>query len=375
MSYRVLHIIDCFLPETMNWLEALLEQSKKSCQHHIFAPYYIRNKNESFQYVEAGIHCNYPISLRSKIKSYLAFEKNKRYLEKYILEHKIQIVHFHFGHTVLPFKKWIADMSIPFCVSLYGFDYEYLVYKNPQVKIDYHHLGSKGAHFIVEGNYSKKLLESYGIATAQIHKVHMIFDRGIKVKLIPYRQPIRLLQVASYSEKKNQLGLINALNTSHAGKFRISFFGEILDHRYMRELKNLMKVKSEHTIKLHGKLNWTDYLKELQDSHFIVNLSRRSSEMDTEGGCPVFLKDGLSLGKPAIASRHCDIPEWIINDLNGFLVEENNVKQVSDILDKILLLSENEFKKLCTNAFYSVEANSKQHITSSELISVYKDIL
>ncbi len=375
MSYRILHILDCFLPETMNWLEALLVQSQEHCVHHIYALYYTRKPNIQFHYVPAGVLVKYPLSKMTKLKIRLSAFNDQQILQKYITDHNIQMVHFHFGHVAIEHKKWIAHLHLPFCVSLYGFDYEYLVYKKPTVRREYQKLSLLGGLFIVEGNYSKNLLEKYGVPPAQIFKVHMLFDRQVKQLNQRYIQPIRLFQAASYTPKKNQLELISALQNRHAGKFILSFFGEPADKKYANELKKMAKTKSRHTISLNDKLQWSDYLKELGNCHFTINLSKRSSEMDTEGGCPVLIKDGLSLGKPILTTRHCDIPEWIIENFNGFLIDENDNQQIANLLDQILVLSEYQYLQLCTNARQSVEANMKQNITSNELISIYRSSL
>src|SRR6185436_16906205 len=107
MSYKVLHIIDCFLPETMNWLEKLLEESSDVCEHHIYADYYIRSLNKKFHYADSGIHTNYPIPIPSKIKNWINRSANFDFLLQYIQKNKIQIIHFHFGNVAIQYKTWI----------------------------------------------------------------------------------------------------------------------------------------------------------------------------------------------------------------------------------------------------------------------------
>lgn len=51
-------------------------------------------------------------------------------------------------------------------------------------------------------------------------------------------------------------------------------------------------------IRFHSKISFEQYKLILQQSDVAVNLSRRSKEFDTEGGCPVFVKDALWFGKP-----------------------------------------------------------------------------
>lgn len=382
MSFRILHILDCFLPETMNWLEKLLEESSGDCEHHVFASYFISPRNNKFHYVEVGQSSAYPIPFFSKLKNKFLNSSNKKILLHYALKHNIQIVHFHFGHVAIQHKEWIQKTGLPFCISLYGFDYEYLVYKNSQVKLDYAYLSKLGGKFIVEGNYSRRLVNSYGVPQHQIHIVHMLFDRMPKslarevyVGVNSYKMPIKLLQAATYTEKKNQLGLIEALQDRHASRFIISFYGEKVDAHYYHELIRAIRTKNKHGITTQDKISIEEYLQALDNSHFAVNLSKRSKEHDTEGGCPVFLKDALSIGRPGISTRHCDIPELIVHGSNGFLLPENDSKSVTEMLDQLLHLSQKEYKRLCNNARESVKTNINENITLQNLLTVYKTIL
>ena len=74
MRIKVLHIIDVYLPETMNWLEELILLNSERYEHHIFALNKISefnpniiNARPSKQSVE------YPISFIGKLIQKLSF--------------------------------------------------------------------------------------------------------------------------------------------------------------------------------------------------------------------------------------------------------------------------------------------------------------
>ena len=136
MRLKVLHIIDCYLPETMNWIDSLLMQSEKECEHHIAAEYYINDENCKWKYVKSfGIKTSYPISNVNKIWNTLRHRSKIIALRKYISENSIQIVHFHFGHMMNQYIQSLTDCDVSFCCSLYGFDYEYLPNKSKEVRV------------------------------------------------------------------------------------------------------------------------------------------------------------------------------------------------------------------------------------------------
>lgn len=371
MSYKVLHIIDCYLPETMNWIEALWNCSLDKCEHHIHADYFIKPASGPFQFVHTSQIKNYPLSMAAKIELKLLFNKKVKELQIYTDRKSIDRIHVHFGHMAVRYSEFLLNSKIPLSISIYGFDLEYLVHKKPVTKSIYIELAHNGAEFIVEGNYSKQILRSYGIAEENIRVVHMQFERGSISKLKIYQQPIFLLQAASFTEKKNQTGLLEALADRHASKFSIRLIGEAADPNYFREVRSMAKNKNKHQIKIIDKMPLSRYLKELHNTHFSVQLSRKTNDMDSEAGCPVFIKDSLSLARPVLSTIHCDIPELILDGFNGFLCPENDKTAVSDVLDKLLSMSQKDYIQFSRNALETVKVNLENNQTAMDLYTAY----
>lgn len=374
MSYRVLHLVDHWLPETMNWLEALLRSTLHSCSHFIYCEYLSREPVVDYPLIRKVSKTSYPVSAFERIKQGLSKAKMIKHLDHWLASNTIDVVHVHFGHMAIRYKDWLIGTHKPIVVSLYGFDYEHLVFKDPQVADHYRELASKGARFIVEGNYSRQLLINYGIAVNQIFIVHLLFHRKHFSCFLPWNQPIRFVQVATYTEKKNQLGFLEALQDRHAGKFTFSFYGEFQDTRYVKELRKVIQTKPKQCIMLKGKLSFSDYLDTIIDAHFCVQWSRKSGTMDTEGGCPVFIKDSLSLARPIVGSKHCDIPDILVHGWNAYLTDEQDQIALTALLDEIQIMNENAYLKMQRNALQSVLENIKGNLSGNELTGVYKSI-
>lgn len=371
MSYRVLHIIDCYLPETMNWLEALWYCSLDRCEHHIHADYFIKPASGPIKFLTAGQIKSYPLSITDKIRLKLSIYKKIKELSIRLEQNVFDRIHVHFGHMAVRYQGFLLESKIPLSISIYGFDLEYLVRKKPETKSIYLRLANHGAEFIVEGEYSKKTLMSYGIAEENIKVVHMLFGRGKISHPKFYQQPICLLQAASFTEKKNQLGFLDALKDRHSSKFRIKLIGEAADSYYFKEVKAMAKVKKQHQIQILDKMPLDCYVKELHNCHFSVQLSKKTIDLDSEAGCPVFIKDSLCLARPVLSTFHCDIPELIVHDFNGLLCPENDSSAVSDNLDKLLLMSHNDYLQFCRNAIESVKINLENNQTANDLYAAY----
>ncbi|MEP7196638.1 MAG: glycosyltransferase [Saprospiraceae bacterium] len=374
MYFKVLHILDYYLPETMQWIEDLFNLSEESVQHHVASLYYKKEKIKFPIVSNFGIVTTYPIPIFNKISNIVRFSYYEDRLFEYIKENRIDAVHFHFGNMAIKFDKVLMQLKCLTFISLYGYDYEYLPVNKPETLEFYRKFASHGTKFVVEGSYSKKLLVSYGIPLSQICIVQMLYNRSFTLDLKEWKKPINLLQVASYSEKKGQLILIEALAKSSCSKeFKLDFYGEIVNPHYFKELSKCITRNKLKNIKLNDKLSFPNYISKLKNSHMVVNLSNKSSLSDTEGGCPVFLKDALSLGKPLLTTSHCDIPDIAINNYNAWIVNEKDVKATSNAIQEIERLNARTYLKYCRNAFQSAFSKTNSNWTLNCLINAYKD--
>ncbi|NOT38291.1 MAG: glycosyltransferase [Saprospiraceae bacterium] len=374
MSYKVLHIVDYYLQETMNWLEELLIQTESDVEHSIAAIFNSGNHTRFKIIPGFGMQSTYPPSFTKKIVARLkqsTFESN---VVDYINKNNIDVVHFHFGHIAIRFKNIIAKIKCKKFVSLYGFDYEYLVHNNPSTLKDYRYLSSRDVHFIVEGNYSKALLDSYKIPSSQIHIVQMFFKRSVEINQVQLSYPIKILQVATYTEKKGQLQFLEALGHSGLGNFFIvEFYGEKMSELYFQQLEESVKKYNLQSIRFGSKITISEYLNKLRECHFIVNLSNKADSGDTEGGCPVFIKDAFSLAKPAITTNHCDIPEIAVHNYNSFISSENNIHHVIDNLSKIVQLNQRSYLAMCKAANETARPKCENDWTRHSLLKAYHD--
>lgn len=371
MFFKVLHILDSYLPETMNWIDSILQSTGSNCEHHIAARYHINDYKLKYPMVPGSLTSTYPVPNYNKVLCSLLDLSSSSRLYNYVNRESIDIIHFHFANTAIRQIHLIEKLKIPVLISFYGFDYEYLVKNKSGTLKAYQNLAHLGCRFIVEGRYSRNVLLEYGIPSRQISILHLLFSRNGILKPINWQSPIRLIQAASFTEKKNQLALLEALQDRHAGRLKIVMIGEPVDKNYYAEIQKLLVKKVNHSIRILDKMTPDCYLKHLMKHHFAVNLSKHSKSYDTEGGCPIFIKDSLNLAKPVISTSHCDIPESVIHGFNGYLTDATNLKAIEDTLDKVLKLSQKAYNGLCINAFQSVNVNSLNNITGEELNNIY----
>ena len=81
---------------------------------------------------------------------------------------------------------------------------------------------------------------------------------------------------------------------------------------------------------MRGWLSYPDLLQEMASCHLLLQTSVTADDGDTEGGAPVILLDAQASGMPVVASRHADIPEYVVDGTTGYLAPERDVEALAD---------------------------------------------
>lgn len=373
MSFKVLHIYDYHLPETMVWLRDSWAETADIVQHH-FAPLFYSTTSEIVdrQAIKFGYKSGYPVSSWNRLRSRWQQDKQEKFLRQYIQSEDIRLIHFHFGHLAIRFERFIKSCRIRCIVSLYGFDYNYLPVSQPEVILAYQRLSEAKVDFVTEGHYSKELLKRFGIVEERIHVIQMFFKRVDKQALQPWSNTLKLLQVATITQKKGQLEFLEALVLSgRANFFHIEFFGEKIDKDYSAAIEKFIKQNRLYGIRLQDKISFDAYIRKMAGCHIVVNLSRHADNGDSEGGCPVLIKDAMSLGKPVLTTRHCDIPELAVNGFNAWVCNEGSVKEMAQNIKTLTQLDSRRYYQFCHNAFQTAKDKTDAHWTRQGFLKLY----
>ncbi|MBK9109267.1 MAG: hypothetical protein IPM92_13105 [Saprospiraceae bacterium] len=109
MYYKVLHIVDHWLPDTMNWLDALLDSTLKSCRHYIYSEYLVSDPNPDYFYIRSVPKVNYPVSNVEKIKQRWRRYQMSEHLSNWLASNEVHVIHVHFGHMAVRYKHWLIQ--------------------------------------------------------------------------------------------------------------------------------------------------------------------------------------------------------------------------------------------------------------------------
>lgn len=257
--------------------------------------------------------------------------------------HRPHIVHVHFGNSGWENLFLRTLLRKRYVVSFYGYDYHSLLAQNPVWKTRYRSLFRQADAFITEGSYARQALISLGCPEVKVFENHL----GVDVSAIPFvkrvfpgeGQPIKLLQVASFVEKKGQWYSVLALRAAldQVSTLELTFIGEGALQSAVRRLVDDLSLQER--VRFLPAMPYAEVLKVAYGCHIFIHPSLRASDGNCEGGAPVVLLDMQATGMPVISTRHCDIPEYVIDGIGGFLADERDYRGLAE---RIVYLARHE---------------------------------
>ena len=297
---------------------------------------------------------------------------------------KPEIIHAHFGTAGWESLSLRKALAVPLFTSFYGFDAWELPTTNPEWRKRLRQLFAQGDIFLVEGPAFRQRLMELGCATEKVR----IQRLGIDVERLKYQNrdfmgPLKIVMVGRFIEKKGLVdGLTACAKASAIGvDLSVTIIGDALPdgwdpigQRIKHELLEIAQSPElANRVHFKGSLPHDDTLEVLRNSDIFLCPSRHATSGDAEGGLPVVLIEAMALGLLCVGSRHCDIPEAIIDGTTGFLFEEGDVEQLAKLVEGISCSPECAFP-VVTAARHHVEQNFNQSYLLPSLGKVYRGI-
>ncbi len=379
---RVLHIFDEYLPNTENWAYNLINNLPE-VDNYIGANRYLDNSffNPQFHFLKIN-------PFKQKIKLFLnwVFLKNpkariklnqisKNSFVSACSDNDISIVHCHFANVGYANINLLRSHNIPYIVSFYGWDYEKLPNTNPQYKKHYQELFQKASLIICEGLYGAQTLIKIGCPKEKV----CVSSLGVKIELFEPKtkksQSLKLVQIASYTEKKGHIYSIQALARiiNKHPNITLDFIGNNND--YTDQLKRLTtELNIAHKVKFLDPINPNKLSETLQKYDVFIHPSCHAYDLDCEGGAPIVLLDAQLCGLPVISTYHCDIPSEVINEKTGLLSPEKDVEAIARNIEKFYHLDSKKYTEYSSRAIKHVINHFDISKNAKNLQSIYSEL-
>lgn len=338
-------------------------------EHFIYAQYY--NHLEKFGTGVHILHQQYGIKAKRftslskskpkeflpKLSTWISLKTHhKKGLKECILEHKIDIIHVHFGTTAAEQWKELKLIKIPMVVSYYGWDYNKALSIMPEYQLAYKGIFEKAYTIIVEGPYGSEQLKSLGASEQKISILPLGIDTN---KIVAAKRvhksngTLRLIQIASFTEKKGQLYSVKALHKAIINGLKVSLtlIGDERDPEYAQEVTTYIE---DHDLQEYVNiLNWITFEKihnVLSNYDVFIHPSLYAKDGDCEGGSPVIILMAQACGLPIISTHHCDIPNQTVEGKTSLLVNEKNVDNTFLCIQKFYQMDERVYLSMSNHA-------------------------
>lgn len=168
------------------------------------------------------------------------------------------------------------------------------------------------------------------------------------------------------SQRKNQLSLIKAaeLLRKDGTNIRVVFTGAVKDSIYHRNLKDYIR---KHELEEHVSFAGQVPLPNLINLYSHASIVALTSRQET---APMSVAEAMATGTPVVASNLSGIPYMIEDNASGFLIDPDNIPQVSE---KIRILIDDKDMRYKTGRLARDEAMKrwKNDIIAENLLNLY----
>ena len=285
------------------------------------------------------------------------------------------LIHAHFGYHGHFCQRARRASGLPMMVSFYGEDgTRYLRYRRWLRR--YRRLFEAAEAVLVEGGAMGSRLVEAGCPPGKV-RVHRL---GVEVDGIPFRprQPaetVRFLICASFREKKGIPQALMAVGRAlqmHPFPCEVVLIGDGPERA--RVLEAVESSGLGERVRLLGALPYERVLQEMERCHVLLQASLTAADGDGEGGAPVVLLDAQASGLPVVATRHADIPEYVLDGRSGLLAPEGDVEALAECIG-VLVDDPVRWPDMGREGRRHVEGSYNAPVQCAALESVYDELV
>lgn len=131
------------------------------------------------------------------------------------------------------------------------------------------------------------------------------------------------------------------------------------------QVQELIHNNISDAIICYGRISQNDVPKYLKLADFSILL--RPDKRYAHAGFPTKFVESLNAGLPVIANYTSDLPLYLIDGYNGFVVEDFSINALISKIKSILSLEKNKFSQLKVNAYRTVVENFDYRIYTDKL--------
>jgi colanic acid/amylovoran biosynthesis glycosyltransferase len=300
------------------------------------------------------------------------------YLQARLRKQRIGVVHSHFAQVGWRYRNVARRLRAAHVVSFYGWDYVQMARIDPSWTARLAELHASADCFICEGPHGAQTLIASGCPVSKVRIIRL----GIEPEQIPFFHrskgsgTLRLLQVASFREKKGHVDTVSAfaMALERCPDMHLTLVGaesgsihDAIEHIIVsRGIADKVSLLSGIAFsKLHSIM---------AEHHVFIHPSRHANDGDCEGGAPVVLLDAQATGMPIISTTHCDIPQEVVDGTTGILCPEGDVPALARAICDFREMGEDRYLAYAVAAREHVERNFDVRDCAAAMESLYREL-
>ena len=250
------------------------------------------------------------------------------------------LLHAHFGPAGVGSVELARVLRLPLLVSFYGVDLWRDHGHAARLQSRYAQLFEQCTFAIAEGPVARQRIVELGCpeAKARIHPLGIDLNR-LRYADRPKSGTVRILAAARFTEKKGLEYGVEAFCRAAAEdpELQLTVVGNAKKGRAQQRIKTrlheLVKASGmSGRVRFVGKVPPAELHQILYEHDVLLQPSVRAADGDAEGGLPVILLEAAASGMPLIGSRHCDIPEIVVEGQTGWLCQERDIAGLTNAL-------------------------------------------
>ena len=285
------------------------------------------------------------------------------------------IIHCQFG-TLAPLMVKLREIGAirgKLVTSFRGYDLTNRLKENMSA---YRTLFSDGDLFLPVCKHFKSILINTG---CNPEKIRVLFS-GINIERLhfdpaSYKEngPIRIISVGRFVEKKGFRYAIDVIAELTKREIPVTYtlYG---DGKLRDELNNqIHMLKISDRVFMPGWKPHSEVIEDIRKSYILLVPSITSSDGDKEG-IPNVLKEAMAVGVPVIGTDHSGIPELVIHNETGLLVQEKDPPAIADSI-QTLINDPDLYDRLKQNARELVVKEYDIDILNEKLEKLYESMV
>jgi glycosyltransferase involved in cell wall biosynthesis len=314
--------------------------------------------------------------LKSLLPHYIYFrlaqKRKKNYtkealIKRYLQEHQIDVVLAEYGTAGSFIAPVCKSLDLPLLVHFHGFDASRKDTLNT-FKEGYQLMFSYATKIIVVSNAMKQALVGQGCPKTKL-LINTYGPHPDYLNIKPDLESNFIISVGRHTYKKAPylaiLAFQKALERHPNLKLKMIGDGELFDVS-----QNLVKsLGLENNIILLGALERKEIIKHLQSAFLFVQHSIVAYNGDSEG-TPVGIIEAMAAGLPAVSTRHAGIPDVVIENETGLLVDENNIEEMATYILKLV-----ENRDLAESMGQKGKAMIQDHFTMEKHLETINNLI